>query len=177
MKYRCFNDVIAAFSAPIILEWVILELAIPECRRGRALHCRRRHPPTSRSWPVHGPVGRGSGPSHAPTPPASIPASRCGTRQVRNGAGAGSAGRGGGSTAEGHPRRTRPAAPRPCPHTPPCSPNWAGPAPAPHLPRTCPEVYHECYSELLNSLCCKLWNSSPWFPASLILHEVEEGMC
>lgn len=45
---------------------------------------------------------------------------------------------------------------------------WSGP---------CPEVYHECYSELLNSLCCKLWNSSPWFPASLILHEVEEGMC
>lgn len=39
MKYRCFNDVIAAFSAPIILEWVILELAISERRSGMALHC------------------------------------------------------------------------------------------------------------------------------------------
>lgn len=45
---------------------------------------------------------------------------------------------------------------------------WSGP---------CPEVYQECYSELLNSLCCTLWNSSPWFPASLIPHGVEEGMC
>lgn len=24
-----------------------------------------------------------------------------------------------------------------------------------------------CYSKLHKSLCCKLWNSSPWFPASL----------
>lgn len=44
---------------------------------------------------------------------------------------------------------------------------WSGP---------CPQVYQDCYSKLHISLCCKLWNSSPWFPASLIPHEVDEGM-
>lgn len=45
---------------------------------------------------------------------------------------------------------------------------WSGP---------CPWVYQDCYSKLHDSLRCKLWNSSPWFPASLMPHEVEEEMC
>lgn len=45
---------------------------------------------------------------------------------------------------------------------------WSGP---------CLQVYQDCCSKLRDSLCCKLWNSSPWFPASLMPHEVEEGMC